>query len=956
MAEADDTVTSAGVRHPLLLGHQPVAGLWFPNDWLDEAQRSQRVLAHWQPGATVWRFAQGDLLRFAAVRELQCESLGGWPLRQQGQTLCSAPLTPQEAAALPAADVWLVVGAQVCTLHVRDARPVDPAQWLAVDSLALHDTYDCSATLPVAISLLPTAARDVRDVLNGRVGAPTEAQREFLAAMANRQTGNAVDSTRPPGLGASPRSVFRWPPWVAVLLVVLLVAMLFNGSGLVSVGLLKLIGFVLLALFLRRGLRSGTSWNSTPAPPATASPVARAGGKPPFTLPERAKGSFMPQVWRQRLARLAITIQLSQLLGRRQAAYVRKMLDLFESGQLDEALRHAIPLGVDSQSLGQAFGTPSARNDLSLNRSNAAATSISFGADLDAHLRQLYRQTFEKLDRAGRVDEAVFVLAELLKSRQEALDYLEKHGRYQQAAELALAWDCAADVIVRMHCLAGDWRMALAVARRDKAFSHAVLQLEKRWPDAAARLRQEWAQTLAAGGDWLGAVDAMWPLAAERARATQWLLTAESAEGQLGARALVKRAVLLPETWVDCAQRLQTLRDDPACQDERHAVAQALLALNERPAQVKQLARIVLPAVLADQARHGRLTKTDLQRLVTLAADPWLQADLPNAALPAVTPQGLGLTKTTMLGQCPDAGSLAILDAVPLDDGRHLVALGEAGAAIVDRHGRITARFAVPAERIVIAHTRQMALVLAQRDRVSRVSRLDLAKRQVQDLGMAELAHVATEFDGIAWTVASGTRLRVLDTQHGLQEVLWQVADLPGQVRGLSVNAHVEQLVLEDQQGNLELWRYGLPLRRLLARGETMPQRLPHTALRVLYPNGGVIDITLAPDDQGRACVSYRLHTRTFALEPFAGHAELTGEVHAVVDASWLLLCVSGHTRSQVVVVSLSDGQVRSKLDWPAQAQPQIRLSAGHCLVFDAQGRLWSIDTTSSVARSMTLT
>lgn len=956
MAEIDHNLTPAAVHQPLLRGHQPVAGLWFSSDWMNEAQRSQRVLAHWQVGSAVWRFAQGDLLRFAAVREVQCESVGGWPLRLQGQTLCSAPLTPQEATALPAADVWLVLGAQICALHLREAQPVDPAQWLAVDSLALHDTYDCSATLPIAIDLLPTDVRDVRDVLNGRVGPPTESQREFLAEMANRQRGSSTDLPGSQRKVVAVQQAFHWAPWVAVVLTALLVAVLFNGFDFVSIGLLKLVGLVLLVLFLRRGLRSGTSWNSMQTPSATTPPQARASSKPAHALSERSKGAYMPQAWRQWLARLAITTQLSQLLGRRQAAYMRKMLDLFESGQLDEALRHAIPLGADGQSLGQAFGTPSARGNLSLNQNAGAATSINFGADLDAHLRQLYRKTFEKLDRAGRVDEAVFVLAELLKSHQEALDYLEKNERYQQAAELALAWDSPADVIVRLHCLAGDWRLALAVARRDRAFANAVLQLEKRWPDAAARLRQEWAQTLATGGDWLGAVDAIWPLAAQRPLAAQWLLTAESAGGQLGARALVKRTVLVPDTWVDCADRLQTLRDDLRCHDERHAVAQALLALKERPAQALQLARIVLPAVLADHTcGNGRLSKGDLRRLVSLAGDPWLQADLPSMPLPAMTIQGLGLVKIALRGQCPDAGSLAILDAVALDDGRHLVALGEAGAAIVDRHGRIVARFTVPAERIVIAHNRQMALVLAQRDRVSRVSRVDLAKRAVQDLGMAELTHVATEFDGIAWTVASGTRLRVLDTQHSLQEVLWQVADLPGQVRALSVKTNVEQVVLEDARGNMELWRYSLPLRRLLARGEAMPQRPPNTALRLLNPNGGVIDITMAPDDQGRSCIAYRLHTRTFPLDPVPAHADVTGDVHAVVDASWMLLCVSGHKRSQLYVVSLGDGQVRAKLGWPAQAQPQIRLCEGHCLVFDTQGRLWSMDTASSVASSLTL-
>ena len=962
MVDMDNAPTPAAVHQPLLRGRQLVAGLWFPSDWLDEAQRSQRVLAHWQAGSVAWRFAQGDLLRFADVQELQCELLGGWPLRLQGQTLCSAPLTPQEAAVLPGADIWLVLGAQVSALHLREAQRLDPSAWLAVDSLALHDTYDCSATLPVALDVLPVGMRDVRDILNGSVGPPTEAQREFLAAMAKRQQGSAVQLPGQQGAVGSQRPSFRWPPWVAVLLAALVVAMLFNGSGNASIGLIKLIGLVLLVLLVRRGARSGTSWNSMPvsrAPAASAGSAgsaASAGGKPARTLAERAKGAFMPQAWRQWLARLAIATQLSQLLGRAQAEYMRKMLDMFESGDLEEALRHAIPLGSEDQSLGQAFGTPSARDDLSLSRTTAGAASIHFGADMDAHLRRLYRQTFEKLDRAGRIDEAVFVLAELLKSRQEALDYLEKHARYQQAAELALAWDSPADVIVRLHCLAGDWRVAVAVARRDKAFANAVLQLEKRWPDAAARLRQEWAQTLVTSGDWLGAVDALWPVATERALAAQWLLTAEAAGGRLGARALVKRAVLLPDTWVDCAERLQTLRDDPEQHDERHAVVHALLALSERPAQVLQLARTILPAVLVDQSGpHGQLNKGDVQRLVTVAADPWLQADLPSAALPAMTMQRLGLVATALKGQLPDAGNLAILDAVALDDGRHLVALGEAGAAIVDSRARIVARFAVPAERIVIAHNRQMALVLAQRDRVSRVSRLDLAKRQVLDLGMAELAHVAMEFDGMAWTVASGTRLRVLDTQHGLNEVLWQVADLPGQVRSLSVNANVEQVLLEDMRGNFELWRYSLPWRRLLARGEDLPVRLPHTALRLLNPNGGVIDITMAPDEQGRACIAYRLHTRTFALETVPDYAALTGEVQAVVDATWLLLCTVGHSNSQIYVVSLGDGRVRAELDWPAQARPQLRISAGHCMVFDAQGRLWSMDTASSMAKSLTL-
>ncbi|MGE8357829.1 MAG: hypothetical protein ACN6N0_15685, partial [Microvirgula sp.] len=183
------------------------------------------------------------------------------------------------------------------------------------------------------------------------------------------------------------------------------------------------------------------------------------------------------------------------------------------NGRLDEALRHAIPLGGDDGAHSPSLSTPHARKDLSLGSPGTSGrASLNLDPPLRQYLMDLYRRSFGKLDREGRIDEAVFVLAELLQSHAEALDYLEKQQRFTQAAALALYWDMAADTIVRLHCLAGDWKHAVAVARRDNAFSTAILQLEDKWPDAARRLREEWATTLAAQGAWLEAVDAAWPL------------------------------------------------------------------------------------------------------------------------------------------------------------------------------------------------------------------------------------------------------------------------------------------------------------------------------------------------------------------------------------------------------------------------------------------------------------
>src|SRR6185436_4281395 len=66
-------------------------------------------------------------------------------------------------------------------------------------------------------------------------------------------------------------------------------------------------------------------------------------------------------------------------------------------------------------------------------------------------------------------------------------------------------------------CIA--WRLTVAVARRDNAFANAIGQLEKRWPDAARKLREEWGNALVQQGEWIGAVEAVWPVESLRAKA-----------------------------------------------------------------------------------------------------------------------------------------------------------------------------------------------------------------------------------------------------------------------------------------------------------------------------------------------------------------------------------------------------------------------------------------------------
>ncbi|WKB53372.1 bpX6 domain-containing protein [Eleftheria terrae] len=965
--------TAARVRRPLLQGRQPVAGLWFPADWFDEAARAARLLAAWQAGASAWRFAEGDLLRYAEPREQVCEGLPGWALRREGATLCSAALQEGEAAGLAPADVWIVLGGEVLALQLAQATPLDPARWITVQELALLETFDLREALGPPVLLAP-GPRPVRDILGAGVPPASAEQQAFLRALARSrgdrpQAGRAAparpaavdDRPARPSAGGRP----RWWPLVAAGLGGVLLARCTDGGGDAPVEM-AVMAFLLAVLVggllaLRAVRRAPPQWvaagQSAPARQGTATP-ARSGRTPGDTLPRRRLAQAMPQRWREWLARLAVASQLARVLGRQQAAYLRRMMDLFERGELNEALRHALPLGNEAGSLGQAFGTPGRRQTLDLGRQAAlAAASIHLGDHLQERLRALYRRSFEQLDRAGRHDEAVFVLAELLQSRDEALDYLEKLQRYSQAAELALAWDRPAATLVRLHCLAGDWRRAVAVARRDNAFANAVLQLEPRWPDVARRLRQEWGETLAQRGLWLAAVEAVWPVEALRAQAGEWLLAAEAAGGVLAARALVQRAVLQPETLQLHAVRVVALRDDPGLHAERAALAAELLALGEPREAVRGLAAAVLPQLLADQALgRGSFDRKQLQRLLALSGDPLLQADLPAGDWPRASVQPLRAGGRPLACQPPAAGAHAIADAACLPDNRFLLALGEAGVAMVDAVGTVLARFAAPAERLVLAHSGQVALALARRDEVWRVSRLELPRRRVTDLGLAAFDHMATEFDGVAWTVGRGRCLQVLDTTRSLQDVLWQVADLPGRVAALTMTPVLEQVVLQADDGTLALWRYRQPS-RLLASRDPVPGLLGAPGVRVLHPTRGLIDFQFGPGEEAPSELLWRLPgDAVIARLPWPAVSATALQIWPGEPWTWLDWRDSAQDDQRVLqLIELEHGAVVATCCWPAVSQLRLRQQGDAWLLFDDQGRLLQLDTACSQTRSFAL-
>ncbi|WP_460141665.1 bpX6 domain-containing protein [Pseudomonas sp. S2_E01] len=965
---------AALIRRPVLTGHQQIEGVWFSLERFDECERAHLILDQWQTGASVYRFADGDLLRFRQSVSVQCEALIGWPLIRQGRALCSALLAPQEMRSLPAADVWLVRGSHVSALQLRDAAPLAPGQWIDVSGYTMLDTYDCRSTLPEPVLEPLAVPTDVREILGGALG-PVSPEREgVMQALLERQR-HAQNNLPPPQVSTPKNNAWKNTedpsmPWLKLgVTLLLLVALFWMGSQGKNNGLPKLpaspvapvsfefsgvlvgtvIGSVLFTLLLmgaRKLLRRA-------APVQGGAP--RKPAQPPLA-PRATRVQHKPATWRRWLTRLTLHSRLSGLYGKRQAAYMRRMLEMFENGDLEEALRHAIPLGNGQSSGEQEFGTPQRRQELAINQHRGPSRSMMFEEDLESHLRQIYRQTFERLDREGRVEEAVFVLAELLKVRQESLDYLEKHGRHQQAADLALAWDMPSAMIVRLLCLADNWQRALLVARRDDAFGDAVVMLQERWPESADRLRLEWAEALTGKGLWLQAVDVIWSLPAERERAAQWLLNAEVAGGRLAIGALVKRAILLPNTLAAYGAWVEQLRDDPQRFAERAALAETLLLHKNQAGALAWLTGATVHAIVADQAcGHGRLTQNQLQALVKMSKDKLLQADLPGQALPR--PAGLSLQSvdSTLEWTAPEMGSRAIFDAVPLEDTRYLVALGEVGAVVIDAAGKPLFHFPIPAEAIVLANSRQMALVLARRDDVWRISKLDLVNRTATDLGVLMLDIFAKSFDGTAWTIGRGHQLRVVDVDRGF-ETLWHVSDLPGRIVSLKDDAQSECLWLFSPQEGSQLWHYRLPERRLVSR-EPMPARIHEDGYQLFSASSEVTEFRIKSEreDDPILVLEQRGSRKGYRLPGCVEGFAYEDPVRLFLYERWLLIgYIVSDQDTRWHFIHRSSDRLCAALQWPLQ-DVQARCLGADWLLFDHQGRLSHINVDDASQRNMSL-
>lgn len=754
-------------------GRVEAAGFLFNTDLIGVTETRRRILDLWETGVQVFADGPDCFVRLSSTIRVDCANSVATPLVQIKNLLSAIPLSADEIEALQARSHSVVFsrGGVACVAHTDSAKAESPETWLDVAAFRVVEVTSLGEVLVKPMLVAEPLPFDARAKLDG-VPAAASTLGEVLAAI--RAAPNREQSRW--------KTAQEWIGW-------------FGGMfGSISSQMGKLV-----------------------RTPSTALPSQTT--RQPLNS-DQDSISKLGQ-WLTRAAmQLLHTSRIARVLGRRQAAYIGRMMEMFERGDLTEALKHAIPLG-DLSSVGQrpAFGVPSPRSSLSIFLwRSGSSRGIGLGSDVLVYLFKLYRSSFDRLVAQNRIEEAAFVLAELLQANEEAVAFLERHGKLKLAAELAEARKLSPGIVVRQWFIAGDVRRAVEIARRTQAFADAVERLETNNKEQAEQLRMLWAESLADGGNYTGAVDVIWPIESQRLRAREWMDSAIEVGGPVTGRMLARKLSIVPEDFDDIRNRaLLFLEDESYEQQETRAAFAETLAKGQSTREAQTLARVAARAVLRDAGqRTSAWNAKQFARLLKFAGDGPLRTDVPSFPNERSRP----VTPLLSLGfAAADRGSIPVHDAALLSNGRMLVALGEIGARLLTRDGRTVTHFDHPAEKLVISDNGDRAIALSRRGEVWRLSRLDLLARRGEDWCDAHIDAFAPDYDGSLWFLGSKGDFYAIDAHAKSFSALWRVPEAGSKVLSVARSeSSCGFLTVSSNESEVERWLYRLPILTLWSR------------------------------------------------------------------------------------------------------------------------------------------
>ena len=173
--------------------------------------------------------------------------------------------------------------------------------------------------------------------------------------------------------------------------------------------------------------------------------------------------------------------QLTEAMLGKQEGALRELLRQFREGDVERALRHALPLGGD----GERGGTPSVDGKLpdvdptyslqSILGSNRGPTGLWFGGtDLQAELAREYRKAAEESERRGDYRRAAYIHGRLLGDFLTAAMLLSRAGLHRDAAYLYLNRLRDVAAAARSFEAAGEVDRALDLYRQGRLHADAA--------------------------------------------------------------------------------------------------------------------------------------------------------------------------------------------------------------------------------------------------------------------------------------------------------------------------------------------------------------------------------------------------------------------------------------------------------------------------------------------------
>ncbi|MGB1310988.1 MAG: bpX6 domain-containing protein [Leucothrix sp.] len=518
------------------------------------------------------------------------------------------------------------------------------------------------------------------------------------------------------------------------------------------------------------------------------------------------------------LSRMLMRSPLGDAIGKSQAKFIEEMLQQFQNGNIDDALKRAVPLGtmqdlfdnIDHPMIGQFM--PRSDLSISLQRSRGGQ-SVSLDEQVVALLRQTYQRAFDTLDAAGRIEEAAFVLIDLLQDIDRALNYLEKHNKHRIAAQVAEGHVAKPARVIRQWVLAGDWQRAIQIARISGCYEEAITLLSHSHPQEAEQLRRALAQLHYQSGDLATAIEIIWPIADERHKALAWLKQSVALGGKQAIQHRLRLAIYDEENKDEHLNALHATfkNDHDLTAIDRLRLINELSQYPNKPV-IRHLASMAVRPYLRDVAK-GRLHHDQHRwnRLITLCDDQVLQVDMSRINI-AHTRSKQPLLALNQPANYPLTACFGrrIYDCQRLADGSLLLAFAEAGLEHWSQHGKLLTSYADICHQIVASDHGYQALLVAVYEGFQVISIFDLTKRSTRYWQQTQLDTWANNYDGLSWIVAQGDSLMVLDLQQTDITALWALNDLKGNVINIQRSRTSFSLITANNT-QFELWTYQLP-------------------------------------------------------------------------------------------------------------------------------------------------